>query len=143
LYATLTSALAGCSKDNSGPFLSLASLCTERSEAVCAARSFSCEEEQRDPACQKNEREQCEAELEAFEADADREYYAPTAARVRNEEQAALDDGEPPFPLARYFEKGLAVDEECERDTQCDSGVCDPDTGVCSEPPETQLCAAE
>jgi hypothetical protein len=96
-------ALAGCSKDDGGPFLSLFSLCPERSEAICAARSFSCDEEQRDPACQKHEVALCEDELKTIVDDADREYYAPTAARVRNEEQAALDNDEPPFPLARYF----------------------------------------
>lgn len=143
ICAALTTALASCSKDDGGPFLSIATLCRERSVAICAARSFSCDEEQRDPNCQENERALCQDELEILDKDEEREYYAPMAAQVRSEEQAALDNDEPPFPVARYFDKGLAVGDECERDTQCDSGVCDSDTGVCSDPPETQLCATE
>lgn len=143
LFCTLSLlSLSACSKDDE-PFLPLPELCVQRSEAICAARSFSCEDAQRDPACQTHEEELCEQELEPFVKDDERDYYAPHAARVRNDEQVALDEGEPPFPLARYFELGLALEADCERDSQCELGFCDPDTGLCSEPAESLLCEPE
>jgi hypothetical protein len=132
-------ALAGCSKDNTH-FLPLLELCVQRSEAICAARALSCDDEQRDPACQMHEQELCEQELEVLLEDEERGYYGPYAANIRNDEQVALDEGEPPFPLARYLESGLALEAECERDSQCELGFCDPDTGLCGDPPETSLC---
>ena len=134
--------LVACSKDDK-PFLPLPELCVQRSEAICAARSFSCDDAQRDPACQTQEEALCKQQLEPYLDDEEREYYAPHAARVRNDEQVALDEGEGPFPLARYFRLGLDLDAECERDSQCELGFCDPDTGLCSEPPPISLCEPE
>jgi hypothetical protein len=134
--------LASCSK-NDQHFLSIQELCPQRSEAICAARSFTCDDEQRDPACQQHEQELCEQELELLLTEEEREYYAPHAADVRNDEQAALDEGEPPFPLARYLELGLAPEEECARHSQCELGFCDPETGLCGEAPEILLCEPE
>ena len=131
--------LAACSKDDK-PFLLLPELCVQRSEAICSARAFSCEEAQRDPACQTHEEELCTQQLELFDDEEERDYYAPLAASVRNEEQIALDEGEPPFPLARYFDLGLELEAECERDSQCELGFCDPDTGLCAEPAAVPLC---
>lgn len=136
-------ALVSCDSPHDRPFIPLKDLCDERTVGICAARAVSCEGEEAGSNCQVDEFERCVAEREAFEQEDRLSYDSGGAINVRNEEQAALDDGQGPFPLARYFQGGLVIDDECERDSQCESGACNADTGLCAEPPESALCPEE
>jgi hypothetical protein len=131
----------GCPKDDS-PFLPLPALCEERSQAICSARSFSCESEEEEDVetCQSRELALCDEQSEAYLDEPQLTYDSEVALQVRVDEQAALDTGEAPFPLARFFVGGSAIDADCERDSQCETGLCDAETGQCAESPEAPLC---
>jgi hypothetical protein len=131
----------GACRQESEPFLPLSpSPCEERSLAICAARAEVCEDAQEISACTSFENDTCEEGWLAYADEASLRYDGVLAARVRRDEQRALDRGEPPFSLAQYFTGGWVVDAPCVRDSQCETGCCDADTGRCAELPEAALC---
>lgn len=142
LLAALLSLAAGCNDDPA--FLPLPKLCEERSQAICSARASSCEfeegEEEDDATCQSRVLELCNAESAPYLDEPQLTYDSVIAIKVREEEQAALDAGDAPFPIARFFVGGFAIGDDCERDSQCETGLCDQDTQQCVESPETTLC---
>lgn len=132
----------GC-KHNDEPFLPLPSLCPQRTEAICAERSYACGDGEPDLSCPEEELASCNALTKAFKDEPGLTYDSRTGSLVRSDEQAALDHDEAPFPLARYFSGGRPVDAECERDSQCETGSCSADTGLCQDAPALQLCEPE
>jgi hypothetical protein len=138
LGASLSSCQAG-----DPAFLPLPALCPQRSAAICSARSFHCADGETDPSCQDEELALCEALLDVYEEEALLTYDSVRASDIGYAEQAELDAGEPPFAFAAYFVGGLSVGAECERDSQCETGLCHNETSVCAHPPKRGLCEIE
>jgi hypothetical protein len=139
VLSALACALHACKKEEQA-FLPVPALCEQRGEAICSALTYFCDSEEDDSSCQRRQRAFCIEESEPYEDEPSLSYDTVALSKVRSEEQAALDEGNAPFSLARFFVGGLPVDTQCERDSQCETGLCDGDSSLCSEPPEAQLC---
>lgn len=140
LLALHAALLVGC-KDEGKPFLGLKDLCPRVAADICSARER-CACEAVDGNCAKDERARCEEQRAIFAVDDDLDYYSVHAARVVQEQAAALELCDPPFPLGRFFEHVRAEGDACERDAQCESGSCDPDAQICEAPEMVELCPA-
>lgn len=139
LLALLTGLLAGC-KDEGKPFLPLPELCPRVAAEICSARER-CECEAQSGNCVRDEQRRCEAQSEIFEDEGDL-YDSVSAARVIQEQAAALDLCDPPFPVGRFFESTGAEGDSCESDAQCESASCDLDAQICNAPEAVELCPA-
>jgi hypothetical protein len=139
LLCAFTFVLHACKKDEQA-FLPVPALCEQRSEAICSALAHFCDSEEDDLSCKSRQRALCVQESKPYEEEPSLSYDTVGLSKLRNEEQAALDEGNAPFPLARFFEGGLPVDAECERDSQCETGLCEGESGLCAEPAKAELC---
>lgn len=137
----------GCEKNHGDPFLTFAELCPSRAEDICAARLSTCcdgdAEACDQKACLDEETALCDEQRAHFADEIELEYDSERAARVAAEQRAALDVGDGPFPLGRFFEGALAEGKSCERDAQCESDDCDEATHVCAGSAEAALCPVE
>jgi hypothetical protein len=140
LFALLAALLVSCN-DEEKPFLPVAELCPRVAADICAAREL-CACEAGIDNCEKDELARCKEQSALFEDDDDLDYYAPDAASRANEQVQGLEACDPPFPLGAFFEHTRGEGEECERDTHCESGSCDPDTQRCSASEAVELCPA-
>jgi hypothetical protein len=121
--------------------LPLDELCPRIAADICSAREL-CACETGLENCAKEELARCEEQSDHFEADSDLDYAAERAASVANAQVEALDACGGPVPLGQFFEGTRADGEECERDSQCESGACDPDAQICQAPEPVSLCPA-
>lgn len=138
-------ALAACEDDPK--FISIESLCTQLAVDVCEARIGACCPAETDTmACQDGVEARCKALRANFEAEAapDRTYESERAAAQSDALRAELAALNPPCQLkpllARFYTSGLVLGAACERDTQCESGVCAGEPKQCSDAPLVSLC---
>ena len=138
--------LCAC-KGQSDSFLTFGELCVSRSQDICSARAWSCCDEDEgtcdQEACVARERMVCAEARARFADESELNYDSKQAALLAAEQRLALDDGESPFPLGRFFQGTLAEGERCERDAQCESDYCGADSAVCESVEVGGLCPAE
>jgi hypothetical protein len=134
--------LAACKHDEF--ILGFDQLCPLRAEDICSARAACCAEEALAPDCVAQETQVCEAQRQKIAGvEAQLQYDSRTASDKLDEEQAALLECGAPLPVPSFFEGAAALDEPCTRDTQCASGRCGDESGVCESADEVTLCPAE
>jgi hypothetical protein len=138
LFALLAALLVSCN-DEEKPFLPLPELCPRVAADICRAREL-CACETGIDNCEKDELARCKAESAVFKAEVDLKYQADEAISVANEQVQSLEACDPPFPLGRFFQHTHSEGDACERDAQCESGSCDPDTLRCAAPEAGALC---
>jgi hypothetical protein len=134
--------LLGACREKGEAFLGITELCPRRAEQICSALESCCEGGE-GTSCVKRETDACEALRKQIGNETGLQYQSEHASDVTNEQAAALDNCEAPYPVQRYFKNTRADGETCDRDTQCESGLCGSDSEVCERAEEASLCPVE
>jgi hypothetical protein len=131
--------LAGACGDNTPSFLPLSDLCSNIAADVCEARGSCCGGKD-DPSCASKLQDSCEAARSRFVKDSSLSYDGAHAERVREDQRAAFLSCDAPFLVGQFFEGTRAAGKACQRDTQCESLLCDAKQKTCTPVESAPLC---
>lgn len=136
--------LIGC-KDDEGALLPFDQFCRVRAENICSVRvPPCCAEDDRAPDCIERETDACETQRERIAGlESELDYHASNASQKVDAELSELEQCQAPRPLPSFFEGALEEGDACKRATQCASGACGAESGVCEPAPEISLCSGE
>ncbi|HEX6244655.1 MAG TPA: hypothetical protein VFZ61_27240 [Polyangiales bacterium] len=138
-------ALLPACKGDDALLLPFAELCSARAENICSVRvPPCCAEDARAPDCIELETAACEKQRKQIAGvEGDLDYHASRASEKVDAELIELEQCQPPRPLPSFFEGALEEGAACKRDTQCVTGACGAESGVCESAADVALCPGE